>query len=92
MKTIDTESDKELHSVNQLKNTALENNVFTEAQAVVQNIDRQVIDFQNDPELNLLEKYKDYIWFALPKEIGQIQSSNTDSTGMFPAIAPKDTD
>ena len=47
----------------------LPNDCFYPAKLIPNDAERRVIDYQNDPELNILDKYKRFIWFALPKDI-----------------------
>jgi hypothetical protein len=45
---------------------------------------QQAFDYQNDPELKILDKYKRFIWFALPKDIVSIVSGQLEEEIAFP--------
>ncbi|CAF5104915.1 unnamed protein product, partial [Rotaria magnacalcarata] len=91
MKADDPESDNKLYLPDQSTDMSTPNNLFHKAETIAKNISERTLDYQNDPELNFLDKYKHFIWFALPKDIAQIQSSTKIDKTAFPAITDRDT-
>jgi len=44
--------------------------IASEAKSIVNNIEQQQeFDIEHDPKINIPDKYKQFIWFALPKDI-----------------------
>lgn len=48
---------------------SLPDDCLAEAKSIMNRLDEEEIDMSNDRELNILDKYKRFIWFALPKDI-----------------------
>ncbi|CAF3101849.1 unnamed protein product [Rotaria socialis] len=91
MKADDPESDNKLYLPSQSTDISTPDNLFHKAETIAKDISERTPDYQNDPELNILDKYKHFIWFALPKDIAQIQISTTIDKTAFPAITDRDT-
>lgn len=54
----------------QMIHLSLPNDCLNEAQTILNCLEQQQeFDIQNDPDINILDKYKRFIWFALPKDI-----------------------
>ncbi|CAF3027259.1 unnamed protein product [Rotaria sp. Silwood2] len=74
----------------QSRDTSMSNDLFHEAELVANDTAKQVIDYQKDPQLNVLDKYKDFIWFALPKNIVEMEGYVTDNKTLFRSLACHD--
>ena len=92
MKTDDPESGNKLHLPNQSTDMSTPDNLFHKAEAIAKDISQRTLDYRNDAELNILDKYKNFIWFALQTDIAQIETSATINKTTFPAIADRDPD
>jgi len=53
----------------QSKEISLPNDCFYQAELIANDAGKRDFDYQNDPELNISDKYRRFIWFALPKDI-----------------------
>ncbi|CAF3318405.1 unnamed protein product, partial [Rotaria sp. Silwood2] len=87
MKPTNSESNKHMQLLYQSRDTSMPNNLFHEAELVANDTAKQVIDYQKDPQLNVLDKYKDFIWFALPKNIVEMEGYVTDNKTLFRSLA-----
>ncbi len=64
--------------------TSLSNECLYQAELIANDAQKQVFDYQNDPELKILDKYKCFIWFALPKDIVLMVSDQSKEEIGFP--------
>jgi hypothetical protein len=63
---------------------SLPNECLYRAELIANDAQKQAFDDQNDPELKILDKYKCFIWFALPKDIVSMVSSQLEEEIGFP--------
>jgi len=63
---------------------SLPNECLYQAEFIANDAQKQTFDYQNDPELKILDKYKRFIWFALPKDIVSMVSGQLEEEIAFP--------
>jgi hypothetical protein len=63
---------------------SLPNDFFYKAELIADDTEKRTFDYQNDPELIISDKYKRFIWFALPKDIASMVSGQLEDGIGFP--------
>jgi hypothetical protein len=63
---------------------SLPNECLYQAELIANDAQKQAFDYQNDPESKILDKYKRFIWFALPKDIVSMVSGQLEEEIAFP--------
>ena len=74
-------------------NVSVPNDLFYKAESIANNAEKraiQTIEFKNELELNILDKYKQFIWFAISKDTVQMEQDVTFNNGLFPSISRRD--
>ena len=59
---------------------SLSDDDFYRAELFANDAKKRVYDYENDPELDIPDKYKSFIWFALPKDIVSTDSNQLEDT------------
>lgn len=70
--------DNNMNRLQQSTDLCLSNDSFDQAELIANDTKKGVCDYQHDPELNIPDKYKCFIWFALPKDIVLMDSNELD--------------
>lgn len=92
MKVDDLASDKPMQILYESPDYSATNTIIHQAELATMDGEKWLIDYRSDPQLNILDKYKSFVWFALPKDVIDMNGDVETNTMVFPSIASHDTD